>query len=92
MTELSVLPFGKYKGDTVMAVLKKDPSYICWLSNRTNLKVHKRVFDKAALAVERQPRKVWFGDLHWGDEDEEWMDSPDGVYGHPGCVVGPFGD
>lgn len=89
MTELSVLPFGKYKGDTVTEVMKKDPSYLCWLSDRTDLKVHPRVYKKAAKRVRAQPKPMWWNDQHWGD-DEDWQDSPCAVFGEVGHVVGPL--
>lgn len=38
LTKKDKFTFGKYKGLTVKAVLKKDPGYICWVHDNTTHK------------------------------------------------------
>lgn len=42
-----LLPFGKYKGESVQDVLDNDPRYLCWLQENTDLDFHYTIIEEA---------------------------------------------
>lgn len=42
-----VLPFGKFKGETVQDVLDNDPRYLCWLQENTDMDFSWDILEKA---------------------------------------------
>lgn len=47
------MPWGKYKGECIAAILKHDPQYIRWFANETTVTIDTSVKEALLIALEQ---------------------------------------
>jgi len=51
LTRDSIMPFGKYKGQTMDDIADNDPAYIVWLAEETDTVICNKLYDEANREV-----------------------------------------
>lgn len=53
-----VMPFGKYKGETIADLLFDDPAYLEWLHTNTDFELHADLLDEVQTSYEDAARNA----------------------------------
>jgi uncharacterized protein (DUF3820 family) len=63
-----VMPFGKYKGDTIQDIIATEPLYILFLHKRDIISLEEEVIDAAQRKISRVDNDGYYPDPEFEDD------------------------